>query len=177
MKSRIIYTSIWQDDVFDQLTIEEKVFSLYLLTNDHVGLTRIYKLNTKSIVSELGIDCPMIDQLKATLQERGLFYFYERWVYVTNEYSYCDYFGGKTALAKDKEIGELPLEVLNIIAQRLPNDTTIVGYINHKSEIINDKSELINHKSENIKHKTERMTELKEKAHDLAESKTMGDKR
>ena len=38
MKTRIVHTKIWQDDYFVNLSFQEKVLFLYLISNEYIML-------------------------------------------------------------------------------------------------------------------------------------------
>lgn len=116
MKSRIIYPkNIWYDKKFNSLSAEGKTLSIYLVTNANISLTRIYKQHDLEICFLLKLSEERLTTLKEELQETTLFYFYDEWVYINNDLSYCDYTGRDRLIdAKAAEIKNIPDKVKEV---------------------------------------------------------------
>jgi hypothetical protein len=146
MKTRILYPkNIWFNKQFKGLTMGSKLVCLYLVSNENIGLTNIYKQHDLEICFLLGITEKILEKIKEEISETGLFYFYEEWIFINNNFSYCDY-GGRDRLinSKNKEISEIPEEIKEYfkgVKKGLQR-----GYkppINHKYKIINNNNKLI----------------------------------
>ena len=153
MKTRIIHTKIYfQDDWFNSLELWQKFLFIYLFTNEHIGMTGIYELSDRVILTETGLNQTQLDASKKKFEKEKRVVFYQGWVCVINSKKYADYSGGKNEVATAKEISMIPKDIFKRLADTLsipytyPTDTTI----NHKSEIINHKSEIRNKKTETI---------------------------
>ena len=62
-KQRMIKTSFWTDSYIETLSPTEKLFYLYLLTNEAVDLCGIYELSKTRMAFETGIDAQDIHDL------------------------------------------------------------------------------------------------------------------
>lgn len=56
MARRIIETSLWNDELIGDFTVDERYFWLYLLTNPHTNILGIYRVSIKTMAFELGFD-------------------------------------------------------------------------------------------------------------------------
>jgi hypothetical protein len=149
MKTRILYPkNIWFDKGFKSLTTTSKVVSLYLVCNDNIGLTRYYKQHDLELCFLFKISESELEKIKSEIENTGLFFFKDEWVFINNDFSYCDYEGrDRLQIAKQKEIREIPQEISEYFEQVLKGLKT--GYkpaINHKYKIINHKYKTINPK-------------------------------
>ncbi len=68
---RKIQTKFWQDSEILDLTPEDKLFYLYLLTNPHTTACGCYELSPKIAATELGYSIDIINQLLQEFAERG----------------------------------------------------------------------------------------------------------
>lgn len=153
MKTRIVFTKIWKDTYFSNLTQIEQLTFLYLITNDSVGLTGIYELDDRSITSALKISQQQFIKIKEKFMTDKKISFYNGWIKVLNHDKYNNYSGSKNEIAVEREISLISKEVIEnldrvsigypLVADTLKGDTLN----NHKSEIINHKSETRNQKS------------------------------
>ena len=147
-------TDIWRDEKFAEFNKTEKLLTLYLISNQYLGLTRYAKIPDRTILFDTGLTKNEIAEAKQSLQEKWqAFVFWGDWVYINNDWSYCDYSGGKTSKAKEQELSSVPKEILSLvenIGQRLPNDCPSIGLINNKLKIINNNTGVV--KGRKIKH-------------------------
>lgn len=149
MKTRIIYTKIWEDDFFSTLTLKQQLLFLFLLTNARIGLTGMYELTDKTIKNNTKLRAEDITLAKEVFTNARKVFFKESWVYVVNAKRLNGYHGEKLNKAVSSELSLIPLEVyqyfksvdLSVNPDRVSvfSDTTK----NHKSKIINHKSETI----------------------------------
>lgn len=142
MKTRVLYPkNIWFNKHFKALPAECRNLCLYLVSNENIGLSRTYQQHDSEICFVLGVSETRLDELKERIQESGLFFFKDEWVYVNNDFSYVDYHGRDRVIeAKDKELSAIPKEINQYFKQVIKGLKT--GYkppINHKSETINHK--------------------------------------
>src|SRR3972149_6748766 len=75
MKYRQINTKFWEDGYISDLTLTEKMFFLYLFTNNHVNLCGIYELPDKYICSTLDFTLEQLEKLKIKLQNNNKYAF------------------------------------------------------------------------------------------------------
>lgn len=96
MKTRIVWTKIWQDDWFQSLSDNGQKLFLYLLTNGNINLTGFYQVSDFIIKSQTRIKD--ISKAKKELYPKARFY--KDWVYIPNAEGYGGYFGDKNETAK-----------------------------------------------------------------------------
>lgn len=108
MKTRIVYPkNLWFNKEFKALKSTTKVVCLYLVTNENIGLSPIYKQQDLEICFKCGISEKQLEEIKGELT--GLFYFKDEWVYINNEFTYCDYQGQKKVMeSKAREEKSIP---------------------------------------------------------------------
>ncbi len=148
MKTRIIWTKIYDDEWFNTLSIEYKFLFIYYFTNSRIEHTGIYQCTQRIISFETGIDTLILKDINRSFEEDKKVYFYNDWVYVIKSPVYGGYKGPKNELAFNRELTKIPSNVIEFFNKKVPIQYIYPIYttINHKSEIINDKSETINHK-------------------------------
>lgn len=153
MKTRILHTKVWKDKFFVELTPTEKLFFIYLLTNERVNIIHCYELTEREIQFDTGIDTPTIKGMKKKLQEKDKIFFHKDWIYLRNASKYESYSGSKNERAKQKIEQEMCAVVYDwyINIKDTPIDTPI--HTLYKSETINHKSETINKKTKINKNK------------------------
>lgn len=145
MKTRILYTKIWQDSFFTSLSIEEKIVFIYYLTNDQVNIIHFYECPDRKVIFETGISTQKLQTFKKKLQANNKIGFYKDYVFLVNANRYESYTGEKNEKAKRKITALLSRDVLdwynNVLDRGIDRgiDTPSIPSINHKSEIINNK--------------------------------------
>jgi len=144
MKTRIIWTKIWEDDWFQSLSDNAQKLFLYLLTNSRINMCGCYQISERVLLFDTRIK--NLDKVKSELIPKVRFY--EDWVYVVNAESYSGYRGSKNERALEKEKNSIPLNIKNALfyekEYRVSDNNDSVSSksdttINHKSEIINNK--------------------------------------
>lgn len=111
MRTRIIHTKIWNDEWFFNLSTEAKLLFIYLITNEHIGLTGYIELSDRIICNETNIPIKKLQEIKKELE--GKVRFYGGWVYVTNFSKYDPIKGDNNPLRKayEKELASIPQEI------------------------------------------------------------------
>lgn len=147
MKTRILQTKIWKDPYFCELSAQEKLLFLYLLTNDKVNILHCYEITHREISFDTGIPTTIVEKICEKFGAEQRFGFYKGWVHLVNAYKYETYMGEKNELAKDKLLKEMSKDVLdwyNTILDRgihTSIDTPSIPSIIHNTEIISHKRE------------------------------------
>ena len=152
MKTRIIYPEkIWYNKTFYSLSNKATILAVYLVTNSSIGLCPIYELKDLKIMFDLRFTENQLEDVKQELIKSTLYDFYKEWVFIKNDFSYCDYFGRDRVMeSKEKEESVIPTEVKDFF-NRLTTSYKGVkkGLITpHKSKTINNKLEIKNKKPE-----------------------------
>lgn len=84
-KQRYISTSLWDDDWFvESLTRDEKLFYMYLLTNEQTNIAGIYKISQRKIKNETGFEKSEVEEIFKKLQESGKVYYFDGHVVMCN---------------------------------------------------------------------------------------------
>jgi len=114
MKTRILYPkNIWYSKQLKEVSAPATLLALFLVSNDNIGLTRIFEQRDLEVCFLLKFNEAQLEQCKIELAENRLYFFYDEWVYINNDFSYCDYVGRDRVMeAKAKELAKIPAEVL-----------------------------------------------------------------
>lgn len=142
MKTRILQTKIWGDPYYSDLTTQEKLLFLYLLTNDKVNIIHCYEITRRQLSFDTGIQQAIVDKICLKFNNDGRFGLYKDWVYIVNAYKYEEYKGESNEVAKVKLIKEMSKDVLDWYEAVLDRGvergvyTTQAPPISNKSEVI-----------------------------------------
>ena len=142
MKTRILFPkNIWYNKAFKGLTTTSKVVSLYLISNENIGLTRYYQQHDLEVCFLFSIGETELAKVKTELEDSKLFYFKDEWVYINNNFAYVDYDGRDRLMeAKQKEMDRIPTEILKHIQLVIKGlSTPSQPPINNKYKIIKNK--------------------------------------
>lgn len=110
MKTRTVWTQIWEDDWFQSLSDQAQRLFLFLITNKNIGFTGYYQVSDWTLKSQA-----RIKDLERT--KRELFpkvKFHKDWVYVVNA-EYYNTFRGSGDRAREKELSKIPAEIINAL--------------------------------------------------------------
>jgi len=144
MRTRIIWTKIWEDDWFQSLSDNAQKLFLYLLTNSRINMCGFYQISERVLLFDTRIK--NLEKAKSELIPKVRFF--EDWVYIVNAESYSGYRGSKNERVLEKEKSSIPLNIKNALfyekEYRVSDNNDSVSSksdttINHKSEIINNK--------------------------------------
>jgi hypothetical protein len=134
-KQRYISSSIWSDDWFDSLTVREKLFYFWLLTNQHTNPAGVYPCTLRDIRADFGISREEAGELLAKFAGAGkAFYFREH--IVIPKWMKHQKFGNRNGLflGAVKTLRALPDEVKVFIADRAHYDFDVRQYIDIPGE-------------------------------------------
>ena len=84
---RKLHTTFWVDPFVEDLTQEQKLFYLYLITNTKTKQSGIYEISKRHISYETGFAVKQVIELLAFFEERGKIYYSEE----TNEIAICNW--------------------------------------------------------------------------------------
>ena len=112
MKYRQINTNFWEDGYILDLTNEEKIFFIYIFTNDKVNMTGIYELPDRVISSTLGATLGVVAELKKKFTKDNKFSFYKGWVFIHN-FSVHNHYSSAPNVVKTfvKDFNSIPEDV------------------------------------------------------------------
>lgn len=108
MKTRILYTKIWEDDFVSTLPLIQKALFIYFITNQRIGQTGIYEVTDRIILFETGATPDQLQQAKDKFMQAGKILFIDGWVQVANSGKYNSYTGDSNKKAYEKEIESIP---------------------------------------------------------------------
>jgi len=140
MKTRIVYTDIWDKEWFVIYSKSGKILFLYLITNSKINLSGIFMLTDRQMTFDTGLTNSELVKAKSEISNKIVFY--KNWVRVPKSKEYGGYTGEKNEIAMQKELLFVPIDVkkyfnrycIDRVSEK--TDTSI----NHKSKIINHKS-------------------------------------
>lgn len=118
MKTRILHTRFWDDSLVCSLSAKEKLFFIYLLTNERNNLIGVYELSDKRIMNDLDITKTELQSGKEKLMFDKKVIFYKGWIKIINHDKYNTFSGEKNEIAKKREWSEVPEKLRG-------NDTSI----------------------------------------------------
>lgn len=95
MKTRILHTKIWSDSWFRRLETTEKVFFLYLISNELVNIIHLYELPISVATMQTNIPVEDLERIREKFQEDNKIDFYGDYVLINNAYKYQYYKGIK----------------------------------------------------------------------------------
>jgi hypothetical protein len=148
MKTRIVETKFWKDTYIVDLTSQEKLIYLYLLTTEKVNIIHCYEITDREISFDTGIDTPIVIATKKKLEKDGKLAFCKNYVCLLNAYKYESYTGPKNEEAKNRLILQLGDDVASWY--RGIYRGIAIPPISHKSETISNNSYIKDHNSEDI---------------------------
>jgi len=136
MKTRIVYPkNLWFEKKLKKMSVEARLLCIYLITNENVGLTRIYEQKEMETCFILGFDEVKLEKYKKEIELSELFYFKDEWIYINNEFSYCDYSGRDRVMkSKETETNKIPIEVVGYFNALLSGGKEIVKGLDTSSE-------------------------------------------
>lgn len=138
MKTRIVHTRMWNDDLICKLEPKEKLLFVYLLTNERNNLIGTYEISDNRIIADTGLTHKELTEGKTKLELVKKVFFLKGWVKITNHDKYNSFKGSKIAVAKEREFSEVPQEILDLDTSI---DTSTDSLSNHiiNNHIINKK--------------------------------------
>lgn len=131
MKTRILWTKIWDDSWFDSLSQNGRILFIYLLTNQDIGLSGCYQIPDKKIMYHTHLTK---DELMKTKKEiKSKVKFLQDWVYIENAQGYNGFTGSSNEIALKREIGLIPKNIKDALFKDKPYTppTPCIQSINH----------------------------------------------
>lgn len=118
-KLRYIKDSFWSDEWIEGLTLEEKWFFLYLLTNQYVSLTGIYPLTIRKMAFELNSSMEFVQKTLEKFQQAKKVYYIWWNVIIVNfvKNQKLGWWENKLVKWIVRELEQIPSETIKLIAQ------------------------------------------------------------
>jgi len=149
MKTRIIQTRFWDDEIQDSISLYAQHLYIFILTSQYINISGYFQLSESKIKFEAKLTDNQFSQAKEELAEEKKVLFHKGWVWVVNARKNNRYENSNlNVTACERELERVPKEIKEFF------DTTIkvlsIVPINNNKEIINNKSEIIINKFNNI---------------------------
>ena len=118
-KLRYIKDSFWSDEWIEWLSLEEKWFFLYLLTNQYVSLTGIYPLTIRKMAFELNSSMEFVQKTLEKFQQAKKVYYLGGNIIIVNFVKNQKLWWWENKLVKwiVRELEQIPSETLKLITQ------------------------------------------------------------
>jgi hypothetical protein len=84
MKTRIIQTRFYDDEVVCELNLYAQHLYMYLLTCQYINMCGIFQLPDSKIIFESKLNVKQLEKAKEDLQAVGKILFHKGWIYVVN---------------------------------------------------------------------------------------------
>lgn len=112
MKTALLKTDIWDDDTFFEMHIDTKLVYLVLLSCPERGVGPIYKIGERLLAFRTGLNVKQLESCRQQLEDLGLVYFNECYVYLTDKSGFVQPVKGKlTQATLEKETKTIPKDV------------------------------------------------------------------
>jgi len=112
-KYRPIKTSFWEDSWIAQLSINEKLLYLYLLTNPHTNLCGMYSVSIRYIAFETGLTVDQVKKALSKFEQDNKALYRNDWIVLIN-YQKHQTASPKIKAGIKREMSEIPLEIANL---------------------------------------------------------------
>lgn len=109
MKTRIVYTKIWEDDFFLKLSKSGKLLFLYIITNSRINMTGLYELTDRTLHFDTGLTKNELTNAKKELAPKV--FFHKNWVNVVNAMKLGGYRGNLHDKGIRTEMKLIPIEI------------------------------------------------------------------
>lgn len=145
MKTRIVWTKIWEDNWFQSLSDPAQKLFLYLITNSRINICGCYEVADRVI--EFDTRIKSLPKIKQELFPKARFF--DGWVYLPNAQGYGGYTGVNNGVALERELKLIPKNIKSTLfsnKEYTHPEEYIRGIdtpINHKSEISNKNREVV----------------------------------
>lgn len=118
-KLRYIKDSFWSDEWIEGLSLEEKWFFLYLLTNQYVSLTGIYPLTIRKMAFEINSSMEFVQKTLEKFQQAKKVYYLGGNIIIVNFVKNQKLWWWENKLVKwiVRELEQIPSETLKLITQ------------------------------------------------------------
>lgn len=140
MKSRIIQTRFWDDEINDQIDIYAQHLYLYLLSCKHINMCGYFQIRDNLIKLEAKLTDNQFESAKKQLQDLKKVFFKDGWVWIVNA-------------RKNNKYENSPSNVVVIENELSKVSKELIDYFDSSVDSSVDTTQ--NYKTKNIKHKIE----------------------
>ena len=127
MKTRIIQTRFWDDEINEQIDIYTQHLYLYLLSSKHINMCGYFQLRNGVIQLEAKLTENQLKSAKEQLQRLKKVYFKDGWIWVVNARKNNSYENSpKNKVACENELSKIPRVILEFFDSSIDSsmDTT-----------------------------------------------------
>jgi hypothetical protein len=122
MKTRMIWTKIWDDRWYDKLSINARFLFMYLLTNQDINMIGCYQIPDKKIIYHTHFTEEELESAKKELESKVKFI--DDWVYVINSQGYNSFTGASNEIAIKRELSLIPKSIKDTLLKDKPYTPT-----------------------------------------------------
>ena len=126
MRTAIFSTEFWEDDIINELSRDEKLFYIFVVTNPKRNTSRIFKC-TDTVLRKTGdYTADELKALKQSMEEKSLLFFFGGWI-VIGDIGYVKPNRGKKSYQIElQEIKKIPVEIIDFYDKLLLNGSITV---------------------------------------------------
>lgn len=126
MEKRYIYTKVWEDDWFANLSRAAKLLFLWSFSNGKIGYSGYFAATDRVICFHTGLTATELEEAKKEISSKVMFH--GDWVYVKNAEKHEPIKGDNNPLWKayQKEVDHVPEEIKQYF--KAPTETLARGY-------------------------------------------------
>lgn len=154
MKTRIIQTRYWDDNVVQEMGKDAKLLFMYLITCPFINISGVFEISDAQIRFHTGFTPKELEDAKQELITWDRVRFCKGWIRIVNAMKWNNYTNSSSnETAYEREINTVPSDVLDCLTSSVEStpdssveSTAKTVTINKKQEIINNKSEIKNQK-------------------------------
>ena len=152
MKTRVIRTRFWDDDVVHSVSPNSRLIWMFLITNKDVGMTNYFKMPEMFISYYTGLDPRTIKKCKEELEKTKKMFFKDDWVFIPKLESLNNYTKSpKNIIAHTNELETVPAGIIKYFRTLYSTIDTSM-HSTEQSETSNKKS-TINNKQSTLRNK------------------------
>jgi hypothetical protein len=151
MKTRVIRTRFWEDDVVQSVSSDSRLIWIFLLSNKDIGMTNYFKMPDMFISFYTALDIKTVSKCKQELEKTGKIFFKDNWIFIPKLESLNNYANSpKNIIAYSNEFETIPDEIIQYfrtLYSTMDSSIDSSRHSNEKSETSNKKSEIRNQQS------------------------------
>jgi len=144
MKTRIIQTRFWEDDIVQAVSSNARLLWICLLTNKELGMTNFIHIPDVFLSYYTGLSPQVLQNTKEELQKTGKIFFYGSWIYIPKLEDLNAYKNAPRNIdTYNRELSQVPNDITMKFKELYTTiDTSMDSTMHstHKSKILNKKS-------------------------------------
>lgn len=117
-KQRIIQSKFWSDSYIQWLSSVEKLFYLYLLTNEHTNIAWAYEISVRTMVFESDIEESKVKKALENLVKDGKVLYIDWWLVIRNFIKHQSTSSSQVKKGIEKYMSLVPKHILDKVSIR-----------------------------------------------------------